>query len=518
MATRETEGRTSHFFLVVGLLFLAGLIACVVLVLLAGDPGLWRRRAFDLGSLAVGTLVSFTAVRSQGVRRWILSMRVGVIVLVILGLASLLGVIFTQNASPGEYIDRFGRTGYRILDGIGVLRVFHVWWYKGLLLLLTYLVTACSLRRARTLLRIAFTPTFHRTEHEFRGAPVPDGLRTPAAVEKATEKVTRILSRKGFRSASRETDEGGIALFATKGRFSRLGTLALHLSLVFILGGGYITGTAGFRYLQWASPGQTFGIEGVDFEVRVDSFSIETTPEGRVKDYLSDLTVLEDGREVLEKTIEVNVPLKYGGINIYQSSYRGDPRKVEEALFTLLDGEGQILEEQLLVPYGEPMNVPGQDLTLEILDYASDFVVDTQARVVRSRSRDPRNPAIKVRYTTPAREPYEEWLFLSGIDMHRQEGIPYRLRFIDFRPMFSTGLEVASQPALILVWIGFVLMTLGATLSLYLDHRRLWVLIRPEGSADAGASRVYLGGSSNRDQKGWTRTLKEWGASIEQAE
>ena len=44
-------------------------------------------------------------------------------------------------------------------------------------------------------------------------------------------------------------------------------------------------------------------------------------PRGQISDYKSDLTVLEEGREVARKTIEVNDPLHYGGYHFYQSSY-----------------------------------------------------------------------------------------------------------------------------------------------------------------------------------------------------
>jgi hypothetical protein len=41
-----------------------------------------------------------------------------------------------------------------------------------------------------------------------------------------------------------------------------------------------------------------------------------------VKDYRSRLAILEGGRKVLEKTIEVNDPLSYNGFVFYQSNYR----------------------------------------------------------------------------------------------------------------------------------------------------------------------------------------------------
>ncbi len=67
-----------------------------------------------------------------------------------------------------------------------------------------------------------------------------------------------------------------------------------------------------------------FGNKGtaeLDFSIRCNSFAIDFYPNGMPKEYTSSLTVLENGREVLTKTIEVNDPLTYKGITFYQSSY-----------------------------------------------------------------------------------------------------------------------------------------------------------------------------------------------------
>lgn len=41
------------------------------------------------------------------------------------------------------------------------------------------------------------------------------------------------------------------------------------------------------------------------------------------KEYRSDLTILDQGREILRKSIKVNAPLTYKGVTFYQSSYEG---------------------------------------------------------------------------------------------------------------------------------------------------------------------------------------------------
>ncbi|MBI4651510.1 cytochrome c biogenesis protein ResB, partial [Candidatus Desantisbacteria bacterium] len=41
-----------------------------------------------------------------------------------------------------------------------------------------------------------------------------------------------------------------------------------------------------------------------------------------IKDYKSELSIIENGKTVLTKTIEINHPLKYKGIMFYQNTYR----------------------------------------------------------------------------------------------------------------------------------------------------------------------------------------------------
>jgi hypothetical protein len=43
-----------------------------------------------------------------------------------------------------------------------------------------------------------------------------------------------------------------------------------------------------------------------------------------VRDYLSTVSVIEEGREVLTRVVEVNDPLQYGGYAVYQADYRPD--------------------------------------------------------------------------------------------------------------------------------------------------------------------------------------------------
>jgi cytochrome c biogenesis protein ResB len=58
-----------------------------------------------------------------------------------------------------------------------------------------------------------------------------------------------------------------------------------------------------------------------DTPLDVPGYRLFYAQEERVRDFYSVLEVVDDGKVVLEKKIEVNDPLRYGGYTFYQSSY-----------------------------------------------------------------------------------------------------------------------------------------------------------------------------------------------------
>ena len=60
-----------------------------------------------------------------------------------------------------------------------------------------------------------------------------------------------------------------------------------------------------------------------------DGLQLSYVPKGPrvIRDYFSDVVVIEDGKELKSKTIEVNHPLHYGGYHLYQHSYDSEAHK-----------------------------------------------------------------------------------------------------------------------------------------------------------------------------------------------
>lgn len=115
-----------------------------------------------------------------------------------------------------------------------------------------------------------------------------------------------------------------------------------HIGLLVILSGCLFTcifGERGFLIVYKGHTQDTFvkanrEFKELGFKIYLDDFIIEwhnpkstDAPTRAVKNYKSKITVLEQGRAALEKTIEVNRPLKYKGYTLYQASYDRDEFK-----------------------------------------------------------------------------------------------------------------------------------------------------------------------------------------------
>ncbi|HWW10698.1 MAG TPA: cytochrome c biogenesis protein ResB [Candidatus Acidoferrales bacterium] len=79
---------------------------------------------------------------------------------------------------------------------------------------------------------------------------------------------------------------------------------------------------AGYDQLQ---EGMLFGGQHTGFTMHLNSFQATYGDNGAASDYVSNVTVLDQGHPVLTKAIRVNDFLSYDGINVYQQDYGWAP-------------------------------------------------------------------------------------------------------------------------------------------------------------------------------------------------
>lgn len=427
------------------------------------------------------------------------SLKLTIALFIILAIFSIIGTLIKQNAQSEEYIQRYGIDLYNVLNFFNLFDMYHSWWFSTILLLLVINLVACSVHR----LPGVFTQVFRKRglggleDSMVKTLPYVEKVRISNPMEKEGE-IQSYFIKKWSTIPSRIETESTITLYSEKGRLSRLGVPITHLSILIILIGGLMGSFYGFRGFVNVMEGETVDrvylrikdqeiAKPLDFRVRCDDFNITyydlPGKEKHVKDYTSILTILEDGKEVVRKTIEVNHPLHYKGLAFYQSSY-GAIHNVSLGVQRKDKKEKTVLK----MFEGETAPILNSNTQIRLLRYVPQVHTFGEG--------------VQVVLFKPNQMPQTAWLFkdLPKFDQQRNDDLVLTFEGVTSREY--TGLQVTKDPGVWVVWLGSGLMIFGFVVSFFFSHQRVWVRI-PKGSE----GEIVIAGSTNKNRVGFEKTF-----------
>ncbi len=79
--------------------------------------------------------------------KFISSVKLFIFLCVIITFVLVLGTFILQNASPEQYIARYGKATYTLFRSLGLTNIYHAWWFTALLFLLAINIFTCALKR-----------------------------------------------------------------------------------------------------------------------------------------------------------------------------------------------------------------------------------------------------------------------------------------------------------------------------------------------------------------------------------
>ncbi|GAB4167513.1 MAG: cytochrome c biogenesis protein ResB [Geothermobacteraceae bacterium] len=439
------------------------------------------------------------------------SLKLAIATLILLAITSIIGTVIQQNANPQDYIREYGPTAYKIFVALDFLDMYHSWWFITLLIVFAVNLTCCSIKRLPRIVRIVAHPEKTPDEKFFRTLGRKGEVETSLSAEEAAGRAAEAVGRLFGRTERTDVD-GRICLFTQKMAWSRFGVYVVHASILVIFAGALMGAFWGYKAFVNIPEGSSSDkvwprnsnqpIE-LGFTVRCDRFDVEFYPNSRrPREFVSDLVVLEDGKEVLKKTIEVNDPLTYKGITFYQSSYgpMGNPLfhfKVRER------ATGETVEVK--VRQGEPAALPGgaafrvADFTEQFQNFGAAARIELLPGMTHDHKPGERHPSFVVLKNFP--------------DFDAQRGGKYIFSLLDFKQRYYTGLQVAKDPGVWVVWLGCFMMVVGCFAAFFLSHRRIWVVVQ---ATDKG-SRVLYGGNAHRNQPAFEIWFENFSAQLEDA-
>jgi cytochrome c biogenesis protein len=425
------------------------------------------------------------------------SIRLTIFLLIFLAILSIIGTLIKQNAPAPEYIQRYGIALYEVLNFFNLFDMYHSWWFSAILLLLVLNLVACSLHRLPKIL----SQVFHDPDSFGRRDSI---LKTMSYIERIPgntgEENLRSELRKWFRHVKRTETESEVSFFAEKGRLSRLGVPITHLSILIILVGGLTGSLFGFKGSVNILEGETVDQiylrlrdreipKPIGFSVRCDDFSITyydlQRAEKLVKSYSSKITILEDGKEILKKTVEVNHPLHYKGLAFYQSSY-GTTRDITLGV----EWKGKKRKDYLKTMEGGWVSIPHSDLRLQLLRYVPQI--------------HNLGEGVQVMLFKPNEEPRPLWVLKNLPQSGSKNGQDFSLTLEAVTSKEYTGLQVTRDPGVWVVWIGSGLMIFGLIVSFFFSHQRVWAKVPKRGDGE-----TVLAGSANKNRIDFEKTFNE---------
>lgn len=442
--------------------------------------------------------------RSTGQRfwRWLGSVRTGIVLLIIVGLASATGTVVLQRplTEPEQLQRAYTPETLRWLDALGLTDVFHTWWFVGLLLLLCLNIVLTSLERFPAAWRFLARP-YRRPEPQFLSGLA---LQKQFAIRdevSGVETAETVFRRMGLKP-QRLGNSSGASLFAERNRLSRLAPYVVHASLLLIVGGGIADAVWGYRgYLALTLNQQSNQIEMRDgarktlpFVVRCEGAGREDYPDGSPRRWWSRLAVVEAGREVKKKEIEVNDPLVHRGIRFYQSGYGSTGEVAALHLRAALKADPRAIRDVWLRP-GELLRLD-EETSVKLAAFYPDFVL--RGNRMESRSDQPNNPAIQLVVTTKKSGETNVWLFPRFPGFAYKDSSPYGFEVRDLQMGYFTGLQVSHEPGQWAVWAGVILMGLGLVLAFYFVHVRYWAVTLDDGR---GRLVLWVGASASKNRE-----------------
>jgi cytochrome c biogenesis protein len=236
----------------------------------------------------------------------------------------------------------------------------------------------------------------------------------------------------------------------------------------------------------------THEIHKLDFEIRCDDFNLSFYDSGAPKEYRSSLTILENGKPVVQKDIIVNDPLHYKGINVFQSSYGMLPSK--EFVINFISKEsGMNYKKKAMI--GQEMKIPEGMGTFVIKDYMNSYnfmdhnIGETLIGILTPNNIDP------VKIILPLRFP--------NFDKMRKGD--FVISVADYKPRYYTGLQVTKDPGVGVVYSGFIMIIIGCFIAFFMSHQRLFIEVEKGGKK----CKVMVSGTSNKNKLRMKDNLKE---------
>jgi cytochrome c biogenesis protein len=425
--------------------------------------------------------------------RFFSSMRLALILILILVGLSLIGT-FVVQITPEYKADLESNiwwlqnvaqpaTGpwFPLLDFLGLFDVFHSFWFLAAGSLLIINIIVCSLNRIKQTQAGISAGPIKRPEDFYKSDTGKQSAFSNLTTKlDAGHTLARIFQKRHYFVRTSENPDG-LYISADKNRFSPLGTYIIHASLILFIAGFLIGSYSGFKDNSFiVAEGATREI-GYDtgLSLKLNSFNDEYWPNGSPKDYRSNV-VLYQGNEIVKTgIIQVNHPMEYKGIRVYQSFF-GPSTQIQVKDIS----SGNILYEGNVTLSSNMDNHPYGVYRLDKQGYALVLVGEA------TNSSSGGEQVVLQVYKTNSNTPVASSIL--------EKGTPFKAENIEVIFLGNhkySGFQISKDPGNSIIWISSGLFVIGLLIVFYFPRKRIWAFVKSERGKE---KRVWIRADSGR--------------------
>lgn len=306
-------------------------------------------------------------------RRWLAeavelvsSMRFAISLLTIISIASVIGTVLKQNEPMPNYVNQFGPFWFEIFGKLSLYSVYSAWWFLLIMGFLVLSTSLCIARNAPKMLKDMRSWRENVREQSLRNFHHKAEWNSAASRATLTEQLTKRIAASGFKIKVVEKDNATL-IAAKQGAGNKWGYIFAHGAIVIICVGGLLDSDLPIRIQRWVHGKTPFAGNGViaeipeqhrlglgnptfrgntlipegassntaiipqqngvliqelPFTIQLKRFVVEHYSTGMPKLFASEVVVRDhETGETFPAKIEVNKPLIYKGLAVYQSSF-----------------------------------------------------------------------------------------------------------------------------------------------------------------------------------------------------
>ncbi len=461
--------------------------------------------------------------------KFISSVKFGVALLILLALACFIGMIVMQQNVQG--FDRwFAKLtpSERLVGGwLGVFDIYHVWYFNLLLAVLSLNIILASIDRFPKTWLFASKPHYTVPIRWLREQPQTAELSMEGTKEEVANAIISGMKKTGWKSVKSTEKNGVTFLFGQSGLWNRFGAYAVHVGLLTIFTGGFLTSWFGNTGQMPLTPGSSTNLvfeTAVDLDKTTDvtkslPFTVTCTDiqqklikkDGSLSamntiDWMTRFTITDE-YGTHEAMVQMNRPFDFRGYRFFQASFTPVGR-ARNITVRAKPADGSQPTDVTIARDGVTSLPDGTQIKFK--EFRGNFSIGNEDP--NEDTSEYPNPAAVLQVSQPgAPAPQVAYAFgpqMANIPVAGKPVAGYTYQLIDFEKVADQHiLSVQRDPGATVVYVGFILLCATLVAVFFFSHQRVWAAIETTGDREHN---VVLGGNTNRSLNAFDEKFKRF--------